>query len=113
MPFINAKVNTKISPEKEISIKEKLGQAINLLGKSEGWLMINFDEDSHLYFKGQNDSLIAYVEIKLFGDASDDMCNKMTEEVTKIISEELSIDKSNIYVSYYPTNKWGWNGNNF
>jgi phenylpyruvate tautomerase PptA (4-oxalocrotonate tautomerase family) len=37
----------------------------------------------------------------------------MTEEVTNIISEELGIDKSNIYVSYYPTDKWGWNGNNF
>jgi phenylpyruvate tautomerase PptA (4-oxalocrotonate tautomerase family) len=113
MPFINTKVNTKISPEKEQIIKEKLGQAISILGKSESWLMVNFDEDSKLYFKGQNNSLIAYIEIKLFGNASDDMCNKMTEEVTNIISEELGIDKSNIYVSYYPTDKWGWNGNNF
>ncbi len=113
MPFINAKVNTKISQEKELAIKERLGQAISLLGKSEGWLMINFDEDAHLYFKGQNDQLLAYIEIKLFGNVSDDMCKKMTEEVTRIIGEELTIDKSNIYVSYYPTDKWGWNGNNF
>ena len=113
MPFINTKVNTKIDNEKELRIKERLGEAINILGKSEGWLMVNFEEDSHLYFKGQNDSLIAYVEIKLFGNASNEACNKMTEEVSRIINEELSIDKSNIYVSYYPTDKWGWNGNNF
>ena len=113
MPFINTKTNAKIDKEKELLIKQRLGQAINILGKNEGWLMINFEEDSHIYFKGQNDSLIAYIEIKLFGNASDDMYNKMTEEVTKIINEELLIDKSNIYVSYYPTDKWGWNGNNF
>ena len=37
----------------------------------------------------------------------------MTKEISNIINEVLGIDVSNIYVSYYPTDKWGWNGNNF
>ena len=113
MPYIKTVTNKSISKEEETEIKNRIGSAISILGKSEGWLMVNFEEDSHLYFKGQNDSLIAYVEIKLFGNASSEACSKMTEEVSRIINEELSIDKSNIYVSYYPTDKWGWNGNNF
>ena len=35
MPFIGNKVTVKISEEKEKAIKEKLGKAIELLGKSE------------------------------------------------------------------------------
>ena len=113
MPFINTKTNASITKEQEIEIKTRLGNAVQILGKSEGWLMTNFEENSHLYFKGSNDNLIAYVEIKLFGDAGRELYNKMTEEVSNIINEVLGIDKSNIYVSYYPTSNWGWNGNNF
>ena len=40
MPFIGNKVTVKISEEKEKAIKEKLGKAIELLGKSEQYLMI-------------------------------------------------------------------------
>ena len=38
MPFIGNKVTVKISEEKEKIIKEKLGKAIELLGKSEEYL---------------------------------------------------------------------------
>ena len=75
--------------------------------------MVDFEENAHLYFKGSDENKIAYVEIKLYGNASDDACNQMTNEISNIINEIFGIDKSNIYVSYFPTDKWGWNGNNF
>ena len=53
MPFINSKVTIKISAEKEEAIKQKLGQAIAIIpGKSEGWLMVGFEDEYTLYFKG-------------------------------------------------------------
>ena len=113
MPYIKTVTNSSISKEQENEIKTRIGNAISLLGKSENWLMVDFEENAHLYFKGSNDNLIAYVEVKLFGSASSDSCNNMTKEISNIINEVLGIDVSNIYVSYYPTDKWGWNGNNF
>ena len=43
MPFIETKLNIRLTPEKEANIKEKLGKAISLFpGKSEYWLMLRF-----------------------------------------------------------------------
>ena len=41
MPLITAKTSVEISKEKEVVLKEKLGKAIELIGKSESWLMIS------------------------------------------------------------------------
>ena len=55
MPFINNKTNVPISKAQEISVKEKLGQAISLLpGKSENWLMVGFEPECPLYFRGSD-----------------------------------------------------------
>ena len=113
MPYIKTRTNTSISKEQETEIKKRLGASITNLGKSEQWLMVDFDSDCNLYFQGSNENLIAYVEVKLYGEASSEAYNRMTNEISNILNEVLSIDKSNIYVSYYPTSNWGWNGRNF
>lgn len=113
MPFINTKTNTVISKEKEEAIKTKLGSAIRCLGKSEGWLMVNFEDNCRLWFKGDNSKKLAMVEISLFGKASPSQYDKMTAEVTQIITSELGISPDCIYVRYAEVDYWGWNGNNF
>ena len=35
MPYVQIRTNREISKEKEIAIKERLGRAITLLGKTE------------------------------------------------------------------------------
>ena len=52
MPFINVKTNTTITNESELKIKSQLGEAIKLIGKSEAWLMINFEDKQKMYFRG-------------------------------------------------------------
>lgn len=113
MPFINTKTSTPVSKEKETAIKEKLGNAISLLGKSENWLMINFEENCRLWFKGNNSEPSAMVEIALFGKATSSQYDKMTESVCEIISSELQIDPSRIYVKYEEVEHWGFSGFNF
>lgn len=51
MPFINTNTNVEISKEKEIALKTRLGKAIEILGKSESWLMISFKDKCAMYFK--------------------------------------------------------------
>ena len=113
MPFINTKTSCEITKEKEIAIKEKLGQAMSLIGKSESWLMLNFEDNCRLYFKGSNSEEMAMVEIALFGKATDSQYDAMTEKVTEIIASELSSSPSCIYVKYEEVDHWGYSGFNF
>lgn len=114
MPCIQTKVNIKIPKEKEEIIKSKLGKAIELIpGKSESWLMLSFEENCSIYFKGSNKQGIAFVEVKLFGKATGEAYDKLTAAITDILNQELGISPSQIYVKYEETAHWGWNGSNF
>ena len=113
MPFINTRTSAEISEEQEKQLKEKMGSAISLIGKSESWLMLNFDDNCRMYFKGDNKEPIAMVEIALFGKASDSQYDALTEELTKEIAEILDIAPSNIYIKYDEVKHWGYNGFNF
>lgn len=114
MPFINTKVNTTISKEDEILLKERLGEAISIIpGKSEQWLMLGFEDNIKMYFRGNNDEKIAFVEVKVFGGENKAAFNDLTAEICKIYNDILGIDKDKIYVKYETTTNWGWNGANF
>jgi len=112
MPFINVKTNASINQESEIKIKSKLGEAIRILGKSESWLMINFEDDQRMYFKGDNSSKMAFVQVDLYGSANEKAYNDMTASVTKILCEELCITPDKVYVKYSEIENWGYNGSN-
>ena len=84
MPFIDSKVTVKMSEDKKEQIKAKLGQAIGLLGKTESFLMVGFEDEYDLYMGGN-----------------------------KLDKEELGIPGNAVYVTYQGINDWGWNGSNF
>ena len=114
MPFIDSKVSVKITEEQEKELKTRLGQAISIIpGKSENWLMTGFEDDYHLYFRGDNSEPIAYIEVRLFGGPNKAAFQKMTEEITKIYGEVLGIAPDHMYIKYSATPDWGWNGGNF
>ena len=114
MPFINSKVSVSLSQEKETELKSRLGQAISLIpGKSENWLMTGFEENYHLYFRGDNSQPMAFVEVKVFGQENPAAFEKMTAEITKIFGEVLGIAGDHIYIKYEAVSNWGWNGGNF
>ncbi len=114
MPFIDSKVSVKITEEQEKELKTRLGQAISLIpGKSENWLMTGFEDNYHLYFRGDNSEPIAYIEVRIFGGPNKAAFQKMTEEITKIYGDVLGIAPDHMYIKYSATPDWGWNGGNF
>jgi len=114
MPYISTKTTVTVNLEKREAIKTKLGKAIELIpGKSENWLMVSFDDQSTMYFKGSNEKPLAFVEVKIFGKSSKDDYCKLTKAITEIIKEELNIQPDCIYVKYEEVSTWGWNGSNF
>ncbi len=111
MPFINIKTNKTIPAEQ--SLKAKLGQAITAIpGKSESWLMLAFEPETKMYFKGSDEGC-AMVQISIYGSCSAAAKQDMTGRVTDILEDELGISPDRIYVSYTDVPDWGWNGSNF
>ncbi|MFP3155545.1 hypothetical protein LQZ18_14175 [Lachnospiraceae bacterium ZAX-1] len=114
MPFINVRVSTELNDSKQEALKAKIGRAISIIpGKSEDWLMVGIEDKYTLYFKGNQDGAVAFVDVKLYGTATANDYAKMTAELCKIISEELSISADRVFISYQSTENWGWNGTNF
>lgn len=114
MPCIETKVNITISKEKEEAMIRDFGKSIGALdGKTENWLMLSFEDNCRLAFKGKTDMPIAFVEVKFYGSANSSSCEKMSEAIFAILKKELDIDPANAYVKYEATENWGWNGRNF
>ena len=113
MPFINVKTNVPVSWQKEEALKAAFGKAIACIpGKSESWLMVGFEPECHLWFKGSSEPA-AMVQISVFGSSTKDAYSKLTGLICDGLSSELGVPKDRIFVSYAETSNWGWNGSNF
>ena len=55
----------------------------------------------------------AYISVRLLGSASKSACQMSTKNICDILSSELGLDGSKIYVTYHPVDLWGWNGSMF
>ena len=114
MPFIHTRVNRPIPKEKEALLARELGLAIALLpGKSESWLMLQFEENCRLYFRGGADRPLAFVQVTVYGPAHPQAYEKLTARITALLQEHLGIDPDGVYVAYGETENWGWQGENF
>ncbi len=114
MPYIRTTVSNEISETARENIKAKLGHAIALIpGKTEAWLMLSFEDNMKMYFKGDCGKDYAYVEVSLFGTTSDAAYDRLTAAISEIINEELGISRDCIYIKYEEAEHWGWNGVNF
>lgn len=112
MPFIHTKTNVSISKEQEETLKAQFGKAIALIGKSEAWLMLDFEDSCKLWFKGDS-SPAAIMEVSLYGKASPSAYDALTAKLTEILSSVLSVSPNRIYVKYSEIEYWGMGGSNF
>ena len=98
MPFIKVKTSCPITNEQEVRIKSLMGKAIELVpGKSEEYLLLEFEDNCRLWLRGHNDEPIAYIEAAIFASESHRGFNTLTSELTKIFEEILNIQKDHIY----------------
>lgn len=113
MPFINIKTSAQLRPESVEAVKAALGDAVRLIGKSEGWLMVNAEHTDNLFFKGEKTDDAAFVSVNLYGSADSEAFNRLTGRICGILQEHLGISPARTYVMYYATPDWGFNGSNF
>ncbi len=111
MPFIKIKTSTEITPEQEVKIKAGLGQAIRLIpGKSEQYLLLEFEDRCRMWLRGQNDDPVAYIEAAIFGNEDHEGFDAFSAAATEIFSEELKIRPKNIYIKFEDIGVWGAQG---
>ena len=114
MPYIDIKLNRKITHEQEAEVKADLGTAITSFpGKTEQWLMIGFSDCVRLWFQGNDDAPSAMVEVSVLGSIATESCEKMTKLICESFEKHLNISPSRVYVKYQAVSDWGWNNINF
>lgn len=111
MPFILSKVSTKISAEQEISLKQGLGRAIACIpGKSEKYLLCEFEDNCRLWLCGEHDMPIAYITVSIFGNETHIGNDRLFKEITKLFGEVLGISSERVYIKYDDISVWGVGG---
>ena len=114
MPCIQWKTNAAISSSQEETLRAALGETIALIpGKSESWLMLSFESETRMAFRGKADEPVAFIAVDLYGGAPDAACGKLTARLCALAQEVLGIAADHVYVRYLATDQWGWNGANF
>lgn len=113
MPMIKVETTVSLSEEKRNVLKAELGKAISIMGKPESYLMINLVDDQDLYFAGKKLDKGAFVEVKALGNIDAGQSDKMTAKVCEILNAQLGIPGDAVYVAYFGTSNWGWDGRNF
>ena len=113
MPMIKVETTVSLTTEKRDVLKAELGKAISIMGKPESYLMINLVDNQYLYFGGNKLDKGAYVEVKALGNIEAGQSDKMTAKVCEILNTQLEIPGDAVYVAYFGTSNWGWNGSNF
>lgn len=113
MPFINVKTTTTVTEDTRKELYTQICKITeSCLKKSENWVMLSVEDNSEMYFQKSTEQIV-YVEVKALGDISATNSENMTSQVTNYLSGALQIPKDRIYVAYFGTNNWGWNGSNF
>lgn len=116
MPVVHTYCSAPIPESARETLKAAYGRAIEAVpGKSEAWLMCLFEGSTPIYFAGDGSEPSAYVEVGVFArsEVPATAWESFTEEVTPVISRELGVDPSRLYIRYGWTPSFGWNGANF
>ena len=111
MPFITCKVNRPVSREQEIELKARMGKAIELVpGRSEQYLLLAFEPESHLWLRGDDSRPAAYIDAAIFGNEGHYGYPEFTVEVTRAFGDVLGIPAGNVYIKYEDITAWGVDG---
>jgi len=111
MPFLISRVNVPITKEQEVQLKTRMGQAIERVpGKSEAYLLLDFQDNCRLWLRGDNSSPAAYIEAAIFGNESHAGYDALTAELTLAFQQVLGIPPGNIYLKFDDITAWGAGG---
>ncbi|MBQ8667894.1 MAG: hypothetical protein IJ079_01730 [Lachnospiraceae bacterium] len=111
MPFVISRVNVPISDAQEKELKQRLGKAIELVpGKSEEYLLLDFEDNCRLYVRGDSSKPVAYITASIFGNEDHCGFSAFAAEVTDIFRDILGISPESCYIKFDDIISWAVNG---
>lgn len=114
MPYIDAKLSVKLEENQKDDLQKKLSAAVaSAFGKPKAYIMANIEDSKSLFMGDRKLDKGAYVSVSLLGSASKPTCQGLTREICSILTSEYGLEGSGIYITYHPTDLWGWNGSMF
>lgn len=114
MPFIDAKLSVKLDENQKNKLQAKLTDAVAAaFSKPKAYIMTGIEDDKSLYMAEKKIDKGAYISISLLGSTTKPACQKLTNEICSFLSADYDIDGANVYITYHPTDLWGWNGSMF
>ncbi len=111
MPYIEAKLSFKMEDTQKDDLHKKLEDVISAaFSKPKSYIMTNITDTQRLYMSGECVEKGAYISVSLLGSASKSACQSSTKEICDILSSDLGVDTSKVYITYHPTDLWGHDG---
>ena len=111
MPYINTTTTKVLTDEDVKSLTSDFGKAIETLpGKTEEWLMLNFEGGAKMAFRGKTEGDFCYIEVSIYGNADRESCGALTAALTEKVGERLGIAPECVYVRIEETELWGYGG---
>ncbi len=108
MPFIDVRTSCPVSAAQEEGLKAQLGKAIALIpGKSEGSLMVQFTDNCRLWFGGQQEGPIAFVNVMVYGASAKEAYKKFSDAVVPQLEQVLGC--RHVYLKFEEVPNWFWN----
>ena len=111
MPFIQVRLSVSIDNAQKNDLQEKLSNVVSIaLSKPQAYIMSEISGDCSLYMNSKTLDSGAYISISLLGNTTKAACSDLTKKICDILSTDLGINPSQVYITYTPMELWGWNG---
>ena len=114
MPYIEAKLSIKLDETQKNELQTKLTDVVSsAFSKPKAYIMANIEDSHSLYMAEKSIEKGAYISVSLLGSAAKPACQMLTKNICDILTNDYGLNGSNIYITYHPTDLWGWNGSMF
>ncbi len=110
MPFIDVKTSAVLSEAAADELMKELSSSLEVIGKSEAYVMCAVSDGLKMSFQGSCDEPAAIVEVKLLGRADKQGYAKATQNICNIMQSKAGIKGERCYVKYDEVEHWGLNG---
>jgi phenylpyruvate tautomerase len=114
MPLLRLETNVGLAEDKRKALLASLSKAVaESLGKPEQYVMVTAGQAAMLMSGKHVDA--AFVDIRSIGGLSNDVNQKLTQQVCKLLNDSLGISPDCIYLNFtdVESGNWGWNGSIF
>ena len=111
MPYIEAKMSFKLEYAQKDNLHKKLEDVISgAFSKPKSYIMTSIEDATTLYMGGNRVEKGAYISVKSLGSISKSACQTATQAICNILSADLGVDTSKVYITYHPSDLWGHDG---